>query len=299
MTVIDSPPRTARSAATTDRSVDRVFSTPNRSRWRVGDVPWVNAYRPSPNHWGQPRDAVPDPGTRGSTAGGRSMTTPDQVHRSVADRGDTLDHDEFRRGFSDAIDYLESLPGAWACHHASSTLEQPVSETGDISHLRGYRAALFRVPAGRSLGAVTADPHTVPRCGQSAGPAGLKSPGCRSRGPYCPIMSLSTASPTTHCPTPVPCHRSSRRSSTGHACPTATESRTRPSPGLGHGSGQTHRVEALLARFGTARRHPHTIPAGVCGWTTDSSTTGSDHCACPQSRGQPACTLTWKAAPTW
>ena len=90
------------------------------------------------------------------------MTTPDQVHRSVADRGDTLDHDEFRRGFSDAIDYLESLPGAWACHHASATLEPPVSETGDRSHLRGYRAALFGYLRGGPLGAVTADPHTVP-----------------------------------------------------------------------------------------------------------------------------------------
>ena len=74
------------------------------------------------------------------------MTTPDQVHRSVADRGDTLDHDEFRRGFSDAIDYLESLPGAWACHHASSTLDRRYQPSPRLP------GRTVRVPAGRSPG---------------------------------------------------------------------------------------------------------------------------------------------------
>ena len=69
--------------------------------------------------------------------------------------GDVMDNtlalDEFRRGFTDAVDYLSSLPGTWACHHASSILEQPASEVCGPSHARGYRAALFGYLRGGPL----------------------------------------------------------------------------------------------------------------------------------------------------
>lgn len=76
------------------------------------------------------------------------MNTHEVVHASP---DSVLDLDEFHRGFGDAVDYLESLPGPWACHHAASTLEQPLPDTGDPSHARGYRAAVFGYLRGGPL----------------------------------------------------------------------------------------------------------------------------------------------------
>ncbi|MFT4088367.1 MAG: hypothetical protein QM658_14680 [Gordonia sp. (in: high G+C Gram-positive bacteria)] len=55
-----------------------------------------------------------------------------------------LDPDLFQKGFSDALAYLDSLPPAWARHHASTVLaEAPDPDDDEPSHTRGYRAGLY------------------------------------------------------------------------------------------------------------------------------------------------------------
>lgn len=99
------------------------------------------------------------------------MNTHEVVHASP---DSVLDLDEFHRGFGDAVDYLESLPGPWACHHAATTLELPLPCTGDASHVRGYRAALFGYLRGGPLEGVPAPIGDAVEAVVPALPAGLR-----------------------------------------------------------------------------------------------------------------------------